>query len=576
MILDDSKKEKTKSFLSEVVDTDNWRYLLKNIPNVRHDVFLMIFSSVIINILALALPIALMQIYDRIIPNSSYSTLSWLITGVTVAIVLETILKTARSYLGNWLSARLDHILNSESLRYFLSARLDLYEKDKAGVHFERFNAVNTIKQYISGQILTVFLDIPFALLFLGLLYYIGGGLVFYTLLILTVFVTLSFFSKKRFEYYNERQIDLNKENLDFILETLGGIHTIKSMSMEERMFRKFENIQARSSDTGNRSRRWRSFPTISTSFFSQFNMLGIIFLGADLVIKGDMTIGAMTACTMLATRGLQPVAKLIGFWISFSEVKTAQKQIREIISLTAGDEIKHDFSLISGIEGSVSFENFSFYHENLNLAIEDFNALIGAGEVVGVTGDNPELTSALMLSVCGMYKPSKGEVFIDEYKLSTMDHSSFGGRVEYLPRKGRLFAGSILDNISMLDPKKRRTALDTAALLELDQFVSDLPNGYETLVDQRANESMPLGLIQRTSFARVLVTCPRILILDRTLNSLDIETHRLVSEILNSLKGRCTIFIVSDYSDFPVEPDKFIECSSAGINFYSNEKGSV
>lgn len=552
--------------LSLAVRSRDWLRLMWRIPKSKTDSLLLILASVMINILALALPVALMQIYDRIIPNSSYTTMTWLISGVIAAIILETILKIARSYISNWLSARLDHILNTEALDCFLASRLDLYEQDKAGVQFERFNAVNSLKSYMAGQTLLILLDIPFAFLFLALLYYIGGFLVVYTMFIMGAFLILTLVCKTGYKSLNDKQVDLNKENLDFILETLGGIHTVKSMSMEEKLIRKFENIQARISDEGFRANRWRSLPANSAPFFSQLNMLGIIFLGADLVINGQITVGGMTACTMLATRALQPVTKLAGFWLRFAEVRTAQKQITQIIQLGASDHINNDIPIIRDIQGSVCFENFIPSQKNAHTNISKLNANIPAGQIVGVIGDNSELTQSLMLSICGMYKPSSGQVFIDEYRISSMDHSLFGGRVEYLAAKGRLFNGTILDNISTFDQTKQQIALDTATLMGLDKYVADLPNGYETQVDQKSNDSFPLGLIQRICFSRVLVTRPRILIIDRTLDHVDQETHNLVCEILGELKGKTTLFIVSDHGAFPLTPNTIIECTANDI----------
>ena len=543
--------------------------MFRHIPKSRADKFTMILASLMTNILALALPIALMQIYDRIIPNSSYSTLTWLVIGVLTAIVLETLTKILRSFIGNWLGARLDHILSTEAIEHFLHARLDRYETDNAGVHLERFNALNTLKTYISGQLLLILMDIPFALLYLGLLYYIGGWLVFHTLAIFLLFVVITWISKIKFESQHEQLVTQNQENLDFILETLGGIHTVKALSMEDRMVRKFENIQARNAESGFRSHNWKSLPIIVTPFFSQLNMLGIIFLGADVVIDGYMTVGAMTACTMLATRSLQPVTRLAGFWLRFSEVTTAQKQIKAVIALYDGEDEDKNIPQIRDIEGSVYFNDFLMFQDKTR-ETKPFNAMIHAGEVVGVEGENPEQTRALMLSICGIYKPFRGDIYIDEYKTSAMDHANFGGRVAYLPKKGRLFNGTILENIAMFDQDKRQIALDTAALLEMDGFVADLPNGYETRVDQRSNESLPLGLIQRISVARALVTFPRLLIMNRTLNSMDMATYDLVREILEKMKGKTTLFIVSDHGSYPFAPDRIIDCSSRGIRFVS------
>ena len=186
---------------------------------------------------------------------------------------------------------------------------------------------------------------------------------------------------------------------------------------------------------------------------------------------------------------------------------------------------------------------------------------MIHAGEVVGVEGEDHYQTRALMLSICGIYKPFQGHIYIDEYNVSAMDHAIFGGCVAYLPQKGRLFNGTILENIAMFDQDKRQIALDTAALLEMDGFVTDLPNGYETRVDQRSNDSLPLGLIQPTSVARALVTFPRILLIDRTLNSMDMAPHDLVCEILEQLKGKTIMFIVADHGSYPFSPDRIIDC---------------
>ncbi len=560
--MDQTTPEKNKDILQLL--TGNWLRLLLTIPKVREDALMMVGASVMINLLALALPLSLMQIYDRIIPNSSFSTLTWLVMGVMVAIILETVVKISRSFISNWLSARLEHILNTEVLNHFLSARLDRFEQDKAGVHFERYNAIQTIKSNISGQTLLVLIDIPFALLFLGLLYYISSFLCYLTLGIICLFALIVLITKTRLQRSNQAQVDATKENLDFVLETLDGIHTVKSLGMEDKMFRKFENIQARMSWAELRSNRWKSLPENYAPFFTQLNMLGIIFLGADLVIRGAMTVGGMTACTMLATRSLQPVIKVAGFWLRFSEVKIARQQLEEIIALQLPEDLSR-IPVVRDIEGTVCFDDLTLEKES-DATPQRFNALIQAGEAVGITGDNPEQTTALMLTICGMYKPVSGHIFIDEYRISAMDHSYFDGRVEYLPRKGWLFNGTILDNISMFNENKRQVALDTAALLDLNKFVADLPSGYETMVDQRSNASLPQGLIQRTCFARALVTIPRVLIIDRTLSSMDQETHDLICTILRKLKGRCTFFIVSDYGVFPFEMNQTIECGPDGM----------
>jgi ATP-binding cassette subfamily C protein LapB len=541
--------------------TERWPELMRSIPAFGPDAATLAFVTIAINLLALALPLALMQVYDRIIPNSSFATLGWLVIGVATAIVFETALKIVRGFISNWLAARLEHILKNEAMDRFLSSQLNSYEKDKPGVHFERFNAIGVIKSYLSGQILTVMLDLPFAVLYLGLLYYIGGPLCYFSLLCLAVFFAITLIYKARFRKQNAQQVALNNEKLGFLLESLGGIHTLKSLNMEDRLIRKFENIQGRSAENSLMANRWKSVPTNSAQFITQLNTLGIIFLGADLVINGHLTIGAMTACTMLATRGIQPIVRFAGFYLRFSEVDTARERVGKIAGLSASPH-DVDIPVIKDVEGNVFFEETSLSDADGNTVIPQFSAVFPAGDVIGVAGADPKQTTSLMLLLCGMYKPTTGSVHIDEYIISSMDHSHFNGRVVYLPKRGRLFQGTILDNIAMFDPARKACALDTASLLGMDDFVANLPNGYETQVDQRSNHSLPLGLIQRTCIARALVTGPRVLILDRLFSSLDHDTLEITLEVLKKLRGKCTLFLVADYGEFFMDVDSVVHCA--------------
>ncbi len=545
--------------------SSSWIRLMSMIPQFGNDALMLVIATVAINLLALAMPLALMQVYDRIIPNSSLSTLSWLMIGVSSAIILETILKILRNFNSNWLSARMEHILNTEAVKYFLSARLDEFERDNSGVHFERFNSINVLRSYFSGQLLLVLLDIPFALLFIYMLYYLGGNLYLYTVGLIVVLMLLLLIAKSKFEKHNEDTVEMNKEYLDFIIETLGGIHTVKSMNMEDKIHRKFENIEARMSSASLSSNTWKSVPTNAAQFIIQLNMLGIIFLGADMVISGVMTVGAMTACTMMASRGIQPIIKFAGSWLRFSEVTVAQKQLLKIIELKSPHNM-NDASMVKDIDGTVSFENITMKNEGGRIIVDNFNKVIHAGEFIGVKGDDHEQTTALMLMLCGIYTPTSGHVYIDEYLVAAMDHSHFNGKVEYLSKRGRIFNGTILDNIALFDANKREAALDTASLLELDGFVSKLPHGYQSVVDQRSNDSLPLSMIQRICIARALITRPRILIIDRTFNSLDLESAALLVEVLETLRGKCTLFMVSDYGNFPLEMNRVIECSGDGV----------
>jgi ATP-binding cassette, subfamily C, bacterial LapB len=506
-----------------------------------------ILASAVINILTLALPLTLMQAYDRIIPYQSLSTLFWLVFGCLSALILETMLRIARSYIMCWVGARYEHLVGLGAIEKLLTARLEDFEASELGTHLDRINSISILRGFYSGQVFQVLLDIPFAVLFLVTIWYIGQSLLFVPVVVIVLFLVLVFFFKRRFENSRTQQTTVNDRIFSFIIELFGGIHSVKSLTMEEQMLRRYERLQASRADSNMEVTFWSMLPSNMGNFFSQVTMFGIIGFGASSVIEGNLTLGSLTACTLLGSRALSPIQNLAGFWLRFSDAEIAKKRLMELAQLQPESDVDQ-LPFPSDIDGYIELKDVNFqYRKDTELLIQNLSFKFDAGEMIGFKGNNPQRTTAIFYLIMGKLQPLQGEIYIDEYAIQQWDCTNLNGRIEYIPHTGDLFKGTILDNISLFNPQKRLIAQDTAALLGLDQMVSQLPKGYETLVGGQLTGTLPTVLIQHISIARALTVRPRILLIDRTFSAMDEESEDMLLSILQNLKGKCTIILVSN-----------------------------
>lgn len=537
-----------------------WVRQLFQLKKFKSSVSNLLLSSVLVNTLSMALPLIMMQVYDRILINKASSTLIWLVIGCCTALIFETILRLARSFTSGWMGSRMEHLFGVSAVEKVLSSKLEDFEKHEIGVHLDRINAVSTIRAFYSGQVFQVWMDLPFSLLYLIAIYYLSNTLVLLPLFLIFSFLLIAFFLKKKFEAHRENQVSSNDDRYNFIIEVLREIHLIKSSTVEEQMLRRYETLQAKSADINMAVCVWNMLPGNISVFFSQLTMFGMICVGASYVINGHLTLGGLTACTMLSGRAFQPIQSAAGLWVRFSEAKIAKKQLRHIANLKM-EVAKDTPEFPDTLSGSITLDQISYQaQKNSPLLLDNVSLKILPGQFIGITGEDPIASTVLLNCIIGSIQPQSGSVLIDNYNIFNWKHSDLRGKIEILPATGTLFKGTILDNISLFDPNKQPLALDTASLVGLDTLIADLPLGYETQVGAEANKILPNGLIQRICIARALMQRPRILLCNRTCSSLDEESEQLYSSLLGMLKGHCTLIVVSNKSTILKKSDKIFD----------------
>ncbi len=513
-------------------------------------IFDLVLSSTFINVLALALPLTLLQVYDRIIPNDGQETLALMIIGVGVALALEAILKLGRSYVSGWMAARFEHLAGCNAMERLLNAPIIDYERQGAGVHLERMNALSVLKEFYAGQAVLAICDLPFAFIYLGAIYYLAGSLVLVPMVLILFFVLSAASVGRKLKTSLEARMFADDRRYNFIIEVLGGVHTIKGLAMEEQMLRRYERLQ----ETCAGAERQVSLNSASAvgvgAVFSQLTMFAVVGFGSTFVVDGVLTVGGLAACTMLAGRSMQPLQKAVGIWTRFQSISLARDRLRELFKMKT--EPVGNIAEMGEIKGELELRDiwFSFGKnrdgEELPPVFENLSLHVPSGSTVGIRGENASGKTSLLQLMNGLLLPTKGNMLVDGVDISEYEPSMLRRELAYLPQEGLLFNGTLLENLTMFRPELNEIAYDMARLLGLDHVVAHMPFGYDTPVGDGAGETMPRGIKQRIAIARALVDKPRVLLFDEANTAMDSAGDAMLKDLLERLRGRVTLVLVT------------------------------
>jgi len=505
----------------------------------------LITSSLFINILSIAFPLMLLQIYDRIIPNTAIYTLLILTLAVSSAIILEGVLRYLRAWITAWIDARLEHTLGFKTFSNILNSQINNYELMGTGVYLEHLNSIHTLKDFYSSQVITSVLDIPFIFVFLFLIFYIAGWLGFIPIIILIALTSSAFLVSQHLSRALESKRHADDKRINFIISALSGIHYIKSMALEMQMLRRYERIQDNMARNDYQLGLNNSMASLLTTNTTQASTAFILIFGSIMVIHGNLTIGGLAACVLLTNRILLPATRAISVWARLQSVKLALKRIDEVAHLP--QEKGNELPKIPTIKGNLSLEDISFrYNPDSPFIFTKLNLLIKAGEIIGINSKNLTGKSSLLWLMMGILQPASGRVLIDGQDISLFNQESIRKQIAYIPQQGVLFNGTILENITLFRPILNKQAKKISELLALSNDIHQLPKGYETLVGKTATETLSVGLKQRICIARALLTEPRIILFDEANAAIDMRSDTILKSVLSQYRGQCTWVLVS------------------------------
>ncbi len=504
----------------------------------------LMLASTALNILATALPVFTLQVYDRVIPNAASDTLAMLVALLGAVLVVEGLMRATRNALAGWAGARYEHAAGCAAIRHLVEGDFTAVQKDSPGTHLERLSAIDRLREFYANQGATIFVDLPFAAIFAGLIWIVGGPLVWVTLAVFGAFALAALAVGGALRRAIVARARTDDRRTSFMIEVLTGITTVKALTMERQMSRRYERLMDNAAVDMHAVTSLSSFSQTLGTFFSNLAVVAVLAYGADLVLAGEMTVGQLACCSLLAGRTLQPLMRAMGIWTNFQSIRIARERLHAIDELPF--EPGHEHSGGPKVDrGEIELREVDFAYPGGKEVLRGANLKIAAGEAVAIVAANGSGRSTLLSLIAGLVRPRRGAILYDGIALGANHPRPTPAEVGFLPRQGTVFHGSLIDNLTMFRRGRAvDVALDLSARLGLDRYVAAQPKGYETEIGE--SETLPGGVRQRIAIVRALADEPRIVLFDEGNNGLDHESNEKLLALLRDLKGRATLVLVS------------------------------
>ena len=503
------------------------------------------FASFSVNLLALALPLSIMQVYDRIIPNHSSATLAYLFLGLTFVIAIDYVLKTSRSALLSWHATQFGEKVENEAVSRFLRAPNGAFERDPAAVNVSRYAAAAALADYHSGQARLVAIDLPFVGIALIVMTIVGGTMVLVPAVLFFFFAALAIGRARAFRKILDARTAQDNRKYDFIAEVLAGIHTVKVMAMEPQMQRRFERLQQAVAETTMASILTGQANQTSALVYGSVSQLIVVAIGGSQVINDHLTMGALACCTMLSGQILQPLLRAISLWTERESVDHRRAEVRLLLDLPSVEVAPADHA--ADVMGDIEFEKVTFrYDAAVDFAFGVVDLSIRAGTIIGVKGEDGSGRTTLLKLIQGDIEPASGRVTIGGVPTMDANFAAIRSRIAYVGAAPVIFSGTIMENLTIFSPEKRDFARKMSQLLGLEATINLLPDGYETMLGRGMGEDLPMSIAQQVNIVRALTNRPRVLALDEANMLLDAIAEPALIRALQTLRGHLTVMIVT------------------------------
>ena len=497
--------------------------------------------SLVMHLLALALPLALLQVYDRILPSQSFGTATLLILGVAIAITLEAVLRYGRSALFVNLGARYEAEMTWRAIGTLHGADIDAVEKRGTAAISDAFRAIAQVRDFWSGQAGAALYEAPFVLVYVLLIAYLGGWLAVIPVVLFVLAVLFATFLNGRIRRASARVENTERARRDLAWSGFASLAQVKALGAENAIARLHRLLSARHLADSAELESAMGWLRENATALGQLSTALIVTFGAIQVIEGNLTTGALAACTMLAGRSIGPAMSSLGYWSQLARVGEAQARVDDLLDLPSN----HDrwASPDQGQErprvtqGELRVTAPALLGEPLH---------VSPGEIVHLATRDTDRTSHLLSAIAGLTHDPAIEVQADGRPLADYHEPGYRDAVVLVTGQLALVPGSILNNLTLFDPRYNDLARDYSARLGLQSHLNRLRHGILTDVGPNTAEHLDEGIYQRIALVRALVRQPRILLLDHAASGLDLDGIKRLAELLTSLRGATTVLLAS------------------------------
>jgi ATP-binding cassette subfamily C protein LapB len=518
-----------------------WDAMRANMPIYR-DVLLAAFF---INVFALALPLFTMNVYDRVVPNQAVETLWMLAAGVIIVLIADISLRSMRGYFLDLASRRVDIKLSALIMERVLGIRLE-HRPLSVGSYAVNLRSFETVRDFITSASVTTIIDIPFALIFIGVIAWIAWPILIPLCIGLAVVLGFALSVQGKLKELAETTYRAGAMRNSILIESLVGLDTIKAMGAESRIQRRWEDTTAFLAHVGVQLRLLSTSTVNVTQWSQQMVTMFVIVTGVYLITAGELSMGGLIACTMLSGRIMAPFGQLAGLITQYHNAEIALKSLDEVMAKPVERPEGAQFLSREMFNGEIEFKHVSFAYPGAEMeSLNDVSFKIKPGEHVAILGRVGSGKSTLEKLAMGLYQPTKGAIMIDGIDLRQLDPTELRSRVGYVPQDVTLFYGSLRDNLTLSNSQVADSALVQAVeIANLADFVNRHPQGFDMMIGERG-DSLSGGQRKSVALARGIINEPPILLMDEPTGSMDHSTENAVKKHLEQfVKGRTWLVV--------------------------------
>ncbi|HBD3883163.1 TPA: type I secretion system permease/ATPase [Escherichia coli] len=500
--------------------------------------------SVFLQLFALITPLFFQVVMDKVLVHRGFSTLNVITVALSVVVVFEIILSGLRTYIFAHSTSRIDVELGAKLFRHLLALPISYFESRRVGDTVARVRELDQIRNFLTGQALTSVLDLLFSFIFFAVMWYYSPKLTLVILFSLPCYAAWSVFISPILRRRLDDKFSRNADNQSFLVESVTAINTIKAMAVSPQMTNIWDKQLAGYVAAGFKVTVLATIGQQGIQLIQKTVMIINLWLGAHLVISGDLSIGQLIAFNMLAGQIVAPVIRLAQIWQDFQQVGISVTRLGDV--LNSPTESYHGKLALPEINGDITFRNIRFrYKPDSPVILDNINLSIKQGEVIGIVGRSGSGKSTLTKLIQRFYIPENGQVLIDGHDLALADPNWLRRQVGVVLQDNVLLNRSIIDNISLANPGMSvEKVIYAAKLAGAHDFISDLREGYNTIVGEQG-AGLSGGQRQRIAIARALVNNPKILIFDEATSALDYESEHVIMRNMHKIcKGRTVIII--------------------------------
>jgi subfamily B ATP-binding cassette protein HlyB/CyaB len=503
-------------------------------------------ASFFLQLFALATPLIFQVVIDKVLVHRSMSTLDILIVAFLAIAIFETVLGALRSYVFSHTTNRIDVELGARLFRHLLALPIAYFQARRVGDSVARVRELENIRNFLTGSALTLAIDLFFTFVFLAVMFIYSGLLTWIIIASFPLYIAVSAIATPMFRQRLDEKFKRGAENQAFLVESVTGIETLKSMAVEPQMQRRWEEQLAGYVTASFRVTNLGNIASQGVQLISKVATAMTLYFGARLVIEGSLSVGELVAFNMLSGRVSQPVLRLAQIWQDFHQARLSVARLGDILNTQAEATYSASRSTIPAVTGAIRFDHVTFrYRVDGAEILHDVNFDLPAGQIVGIVGPSGSGKSTVAKLVQRLYVPESGRVLVDGIDLAVVDPAWLRRQIGVVLQENVLFNSSVRANIALADPAMPMEKVIAAATLAgAHEFILELPEGYDTIVGERGS-SLSGGQRQRIAIARALVTNPRILIFDEATSSLDYESEQTIQNNMRQIvEGRTALII--------------------------------